>query len=41
MTLVQHTNKYAFMNPGPENPDSRTWFPTTVKEFLAWLGAYI
>ena len=40
-TLVQHTNEYAFLNPGPQSSDSRTWFPTTVKEFRAWLGASI
>ena len=40
-TLVQHTNEYALMNPGPESSDSRMWFPTTVKEFQAWLGASI
>ena len=39
-TLVRHTNEYAFLNPGPEN-ESRTWFPTTVKEFQAYLGANI
>ena len=22
--LVQHTNEYAFLNPGPEKPDTRT-----------------
>ena len=39
--LVQHTNEYAFINPGSEGPDSRTWFPTTVQEFLTWLGVSI
>ncbi len=39
--LVRHTNEYAFLNPGPENPDTRTWFPTTIKEFRAYLGASI
>ena len=39
--LVQHTNEYAFVNPGPENPNSRPWYPTTVQEFLAWLGVSI
>ena len=42
-TLVRHTNEYAFLNPGPrpENPEARTWFSTTVKEFRAFLGASI
>ena len=39
--LVQHTNEYAFLYPGPEKPDARTWFPTTVKEFRAYLGVSI
>ena len=41
--LVRHTNEYAFLNPGPgpKNPETRTWFPTTVKEFRAYLGASI
>ena len=33
--LVQHTNEYAFLYPGPEN--ARIWFPPTVKEFRAYL----
>lgn len=37
-TLVRNTNEYAFRNPGPEKPETRTWFPTTVKEFRAYLG---
>ena len=37
--LVHHTNKYAFHNPGPET--DRPWFPTTVKEFRAYLGVSI
>ena len=37
--LVQNTNEYAFLNPGSET--SRTWIPTTVKEFKAYLGASI
>ena len=40
-TLVRHTNEYAFLNPGPETSESRTWFPTTVKEFRAYLGVSI
>ena len=36
-TLVQNTNEYAFLNPGPEKPEKRTWFSTTVKEFRAYL----
>ncbi len=39
--LVRHTNEYAFLNPGPENPDTRTWFPTIIKEFRAYLGASV
>ena len=39
--LVQHTNKYAFLHPGPSGPESRIWFPTTVKEFQAYLGVSI
>ena len=38
-TLVSHTNKYAFQYPGPER--GRRWFPTTVKEFRAYLGVSI
>ena len=37
--LVYHTNEYAFHNPGPET--GRPWFPTTVKEFRAYLGVSI
>ncbi len=40
-TLVYHTNEYAFWYPGPETPDFRTWFPTTVKEFRAYLEVSI
>ena len=39
--LVQHTNEYAFIFPGPGNPMARIWFPTTVKEFRAYLGVSI
>ena len=35
--LVRHTNEYAFLYFGPEKPEARTWFPTTVKEFRAYL----
>ena len=40
-TLVQHTNEYAFLFPGPETSYSRFWFPTTVKELRAYLGVLI
>ncbi len=39
--LVQHTNEYAFLYPGSKTPDARPWFPTTVKEFRAYLGVSI
>ena len=39
--LVNHTNEYAFLNPGPESLRSRAWYPTTVKEFRAYLGVCI
>ena len=39
--LVQHINEYAFLNSGPEKPDARIWFPTTVKEFRVYLGMSI
>ena len=39
--LVQYTNEYAFLNPGPKGPKARVWFPTTVKEFKAYLGVSI
>ena len=39
--LVRHTSEYAFLNPGPESPETRTWFPTTIKEFRAYLGASV
>ena len=38
-TLVRHTNEYAFQYPGPGT--GRPWFPTTVKEFRAYLGVSI
>ena len=46
-TLVQHTNEYAFLYPGPETPGARTWIPTTIKEFQAylevsvWMGLHV
>ena len=39
--LVQHTNEYAFLNPGPEIAEARIWFPTTIKEFRAYMGVSI
>ena len=39
--LVQYTNKYAFLYPGPKSDNARTWFPTTVNEFRAFLGVSI
>ncbi len=39
--LVQHTNEYAFLYPASETPDSRKWWPTTVKEFRAYLRTSI
>ena len=39
--LVRHTNEYAFLNPGPKSSETRTWFPTTVNEFRAYLGVTI
>ena len=38
-TLVQHTNEYTFLYPGPEK--TRVWKPTTVNEFRAFLGVSI
>ena len=38
-TLVQHTNEYAFLYPGPKK--GRTWYPTTVSELRAFLGVSI
>ena len=40
-TLVQHTNKYAFLFPGPKNSHSRPWIPTTISELRAFLGVSI
>ena len=46
-TLVQHTNEYAFLISKPERSErlktsqSRTWFPTTVKELRAYLEVSI
>ena len=37
--LIRHTNEYTFLYPGPEK--TRTWFPTTVKKFRAYLGVSI
>ena len=39
--LVQHTNEYAYLYPGPTKPETRTWFPTTIKEFRAYLGVSV
>ena len=39
--LVQHTNQYAFLHSRSDNPNARIWFPTTVKEFQAYLGVSI
>lgn len=39
--LVQHTNEYAFLYSGSKTSESRTWFPTTVKEFRAFLGVTV
>lgn len=39
--LVQHTNEYAFLFPGPMTPHSRAWIPTTISEFRAFLGVSI
>ena len=39
--LVQHTNEYAFLHRDPAHPHVRIWFPTTVKEFQAYLGVSI
>ena len=39
--LIQNINEYAFLYPGPEKPNTRTWFPTTVKEFRAYLAVSI
>ena len=39
-TLIEHTNEYALLYPGPEQ-GGRRWFPTTVKEFRAYLGVSI
>ena len=33
--LVQHTNEYAFLFPGPKTPHSRAWIPTTISEMIA------
>ena len=38
---MRYTNEYAFLNPGPKSSETRTWFPTTVNEFRAYLGVTI
>ena len=41
-TLVRYTNEYAFLYySGPKTPYSRTWYPTTISEFRAFLGVSI
>ena len=42
-TLVNHTNEYAELYPGNESQKThaRTCFPTTVREFRAYVGVYV
>ena len=39
--LTNHTNQYADLNLPEDKPFRRSWFPTTPKEFRAYLAGYI
>ena len=38
---MQYINKYAFLYPGVNTPNTRIWISITIKEFQAYLGVSI